>query len=166
MRTAIVTAAAAATLLTLASTSTAAPDRTVTLSREARHASWSTPVSVGPYVGVPALHSLVTRCLEPAFACDQTLVELDDPGDLTVEVTETSGTTPYNGFEMNLYKSDARGSVGATVARDVVYDERGSITGRRLAAGYYLVELAWGEGLSALDASVSLTPSTRRAVSP
>jgi hypothetical protein len=158
MRTRILVATAACAVLMSAGPSTAATDRTVTLSDRSRTTSWSGDLAVGSYVGVPALYSL-TRCAEPAFHCDTTLIRLSAAGDLTVTLDRgTPVALPYLGYSVTLYRSDAGGHQGAEVASDTSYGGTASAVGRGLAPGFYLAEIAWVDGAGSFAATATLTP--------
>ncbi len=159
MRTTVLTVTAAA-LFVFASPSSAAPDRSASLSRETPSTSWTSEVGVGPYVGSRTLYEK-TRCTEP-FTCDTTLLRLTTPGDLMVNVTERQ---PGDVFDvlMYLYRSDASGSPGSEIkGRGQFAGSGDSLSAQRLSAGYYLVRVEWFEGVGDYTGKATLTPIRKR----
>lgn len=161
MRIRVLLATAASAVLVLTGPSSAAPDRSVTLSDGARTASWSGDLAVGSYVGSPVLYS-VTRCAEPAFHCDATLIELTVRGDLTVDLTRGKPLgLPYLGYAVTLYRSSASGAKVARIDSDASYGGTATAFGRGLDPGFYLAEVSWEEGAGSFAAKATLTPQPK-----
>lgn len=158
MRIRILLVTAASAVLTLTAPSSAAPDRTVTLSEQSRTASWSSEPAVGSYVGSPPVHS-VTRCAEPAFDCDHTLIELTVAGSLRVDLNRGSLSLPYTGYAVALYRSSASGEKATRIAYHAAYGGTASAVGAELGPGFYLAEISWDEGGGSFDATATLTPA-------
>jgi len=140
MQVRLVTVAAAAAVIMLAVPSVAAPERSTTLSRDSRTASWTSDFRVGPYLGEPF------DCGEPHLGCDETLIRLTTSGDLTVRATQSLPATRAvdGGFVVDLYRSDAAGTVGKRLPiRQKRSADSDTLSASNLPAGYYLFEVKW-----------------------
>ncbi|MCA1823698.1 MAG: hypothetical protein ABR520_01815 [Mycobacteriales bacterium] len=159
-------ATAAAAVLLLATPSSAAPDRSVTLSRGTRTASWHSGFLVGTNLGFAPLYAL-TRCLDWPFSCDDTLIRLTGPGDLTVTVagpaTGPDADFILQGFDLFLFRSDAAGTTGAglttTRSRGSGSAHAASYTANRLRAGHYLAQVWRSEGVADYNGTAVFKPT-------
>ncbi len=162
MRRTVLAVAAAAVLATFASGASAAPDRSLTLSRDSRSAAWTGAIGLGTYVGSPLAYDTATRCQAAVHGCDTTLLRITTPGALTVRVdVKPSPTSPYfNWAAVHLYRSDAGGRVGErpryTARRTSTYSEELRV--ERVTPGYYLVEMEYVEGPGEYSGKATLRP--------
>lgn len=159
MRSIVLTVTAAA-LFVLASPSSAAPDRSATLSPQARSTTWSSEVGVGSYAGSRTAYEK-TRCVGP-FTCDATLLRITSSGDLAVNVTPRLPRDAFS-VDLHLFRSDAAGTAGRKVlTRRTHTDGTESLSAPRLTAGYYLVSVEWIEGAGDYVGKATLTPARGR----
>ncbi len=153
-------------VLALAAPSSAAPDRTHTLSRTKTSVSWESAPNVaeGPaYVFLNQFSDV--RCSNPAEACDDTLLLLESAGTLAVSA-QLSGplrTNDFYTFHFDLYRSDIAGSKGAPVGRrsGAVAAGKQTLTATGVRPGYYLVRVTGEEGVGSYSGRATLTPARR-----
>jgi hypothetical protein len=153
------TLAALGSVILLAVPSSAAPDRSFTLSSDARSASWSSPVNAGSYVYAVAAAEPPLRCAQD---CDETLLRLTRTGTLRLDVTARGPLTAPDVTYLHLivYRSDAKGSRGKELGSAATPSAH--LTLRNLPAGFYLAEVAWREGVSSVDGAATFAPAKRR----
>ncbi|MFN2624806.1 MAG: hypothetical protein ABR520_01825, partial [Mycobacteriales bacterium] len=158
MRRPVLAATAAAAVVAFASGASAAPDRSVKLSRDSRTASWTGDTGVGTYLGSPGPYERTTRCLEAVHGCDETLLRITAPGALTLRVEiDPSRAIPYwSSLRVNLYRSDASGRIGKP---EPYKQGRDGKTVERVTPGYYLVEVEYMEGPGNYSATATLRPT-------
>jgi hypothetical protein len=139
----------------------AAPDRSMSLSAAQPSAAWSTETGVGTYTG--AAYDLVTRCAEAVNGCDRTLLNVTVKGDLTLRAATrgAASNAPYvNYLKVNLYRSDAAGTQGTLVAWTGVWGPGvAEMVVPRLAAGRYLAEVEFEQGVMSADVTAHLVPA-------
>lgn len=160
MRRTIVATTAAAMLITLASGASAAPDRSLVLSRDSRTASWTSEVHVGKYTYSSPPTEPVTHCLT---RCDETLIKLGAPGVLQITVTQQGPLTSKDFYytRYTLYRSDAAGhKIRVTDSSRCAAGQPGSCWNS--SAGFYLFEVEWEEGVGSYSGTATLTPTRPR----
>lgn len=130
---------AAVVLILVAAPSYAAPERSVTLTSDARTASWKSDFRIGPYFGEGV------GCNRDALGCETTLIRLTRRGSLSVTTTQSVPTDGVDGqLILDLYQSDADGTAGKLLpVKEKSSGETQTISADRLAAGYYLLEVKW-----------------------
>lgn len=107
MRRTVFAATLIALMATLGSAASAAPDRSVALSRNSLTASWTSEVNVGNYLYTSDL----TRAYGCVQGCDETLIKVGVPGSLRVVVSKRGPLTSQDFYFLGvtLYGSDAAG---------------------------------------------------------
>jgi hypothetical protein len=163
----LLTATAAALVVTPAAS--AAPDGTVNYGQPSW--TWSGGPMNGPLVpavidvvtGDPETGSSTVRCT-PVYECDDTLVHVEEPGDLAFRLEQHPG--PVQGvvvvsnddIDLYVYASDAEGTVGMELGRSFQYARPELVELFDAPAGYYLVRAATYNGVQpTYDAGVTLT---------
>jgi hypothetical protein len=146
-------------LVALTAPASAEPDRSLTLSPDARTASWRTPVNVGSYVYAVSVADDALRCAQD---CDETLVRITRAGTLRLDVVAQGPVTApdLTYLQLTVYRSDAKGSKGKVVGRAAT--PAGQVTLKNAAAGFYLAEVAWREGVASYDGKASFVPARPR----
>lgn len=161
MRRTVLTAIAAAVLVTLASAASAAPDRSVVLSSDSPTASWTSRVNVGAHVG----YSDFTKDLRCITPCDQTLIRVSTPGTLRV-VAKKGGPLSSNDFYVlvpSIHRSDANGSELAPIRTQQLHSrDSESLTTGSLRPGFYLFKVESREGVGYYEGTATLIPATKR----
>ena len=155
MRTAVVSVAVGTFLLGLGTTSSAAPDRTLRLSRQSPSATWTSDIGVGPFVSAfPVAWDLV-RCTEPAFQCDDTLLELSQGGDLEIKVVGGGPAAHPDLYTLGLrlFRSDASGTKRSEVRTESLNNRQRA---RALPPGFYVTEVSWMEGVGNYTGTATL----------
>lgn len=152
----------AALAVALAAPSSAAPDRTLILTKDAPSATWNGSLTVGT---VPFGGDLSERlaCIEPTQGCDETLIQLKKPGTLTVIARDT-GPLPSSYFftyYLGLFRSDASGRAGVRVGKYSFRNGEDVVTATDLPAGHYLARVVYGEGASSYAGRATFVPTSR-----
>ncbi len=130
--------AASALVLVVATPSSAAPQRSITLTPEGRTASWTSDLRAGPYSGF--------ECDQRALGCETTLITLTRAGVLSVATTQRVPGDTYEGggLALSVTRSDDKGNAGRPVnSTSRRSGATTSISTRSLAAGYYLLSVSW-----------------------
>lgn len=139
MRARVLAFLAASAAVLVASPSSAAPERSITLTQDRRTASWSSDLRVGPYLGDGF------GCDQEALGCETSLIRLSGPGSLSITTKQRIATDAVDGrLLLGLVTSDATARAGRSVS--IIRQRsagRASITARSLAAGYYLLLVHW-----------------------
>ena len=99
---------AVAAILCVAAVAIAAPDRTATLSAAAAELSWTGPEASGSY-DVLGDYSVANCSKEEATYCDQTLLNIESGGPVTLDVDISGFSNPESDFDLRVYKSDEAG---------------------------------------------------------
>jgi len=130
---------AAVALVLVAAPSFAAPERSITLTSDARTASWTSDFRIGPYFGESV------GCNRDALGCETTLIRLSRRGGLSVTTTQSVPTDDVDGrLILDLFRSDADGTAGTLIpVKEQSAGGTQSISVGPLAAGYYLLEVKW-----------------------
>jgi hypothetical protein len=104
-----------------------------------------------------------TACTE-VETCDDTLVKIEEPGDLTVAITGKEGDTPalpvIGGSDLDLYvfASDAQGAAGEPVGESISTGSNETVTLTEATPGYYLVQVRFYHAVNATySATATLT---------
>jgi hypothetical protein len=104
-----------------------------------------------------------TACTE-VETCDDTLVKIEESGDLTFTITGENGDTPelpvIGAADLDLYifASDAQGAKGEPVAESATGEPSETVTLFAAEPGYYLVQVRFYHAVNAtFDASATLT---------
>jgi len=126
----------AAALVLVATPSSAAPERSITLTKERRAASWTSDFRVGPDIGL---------CDREALGCETTLIRLTRDGALSITTKQRVAPNALGGqLFLDLARSNAKGAKGKPVStKEQRSGSTVSITARSLAAGYYLLVVSW-----------------------
>ena len=130
---------AASALVLLATPSSAAPERSITLTPNARTASWTSDFRLGPYFGESV------GCDRESLGCETTLIRLTRAGALSVTTTQRVPTNALDGrLILDLFRSRAAGDAGQHISTQQQRSGGAvSISARSLPAGYYLLEVKW-----------------------
>jgi len=130
---------AAVALVLVAAPSSAAPERSITLTPAARTASWTSDFRVGPYFGEGV------GCSREALGCETMLIQLSRRGGLSVTTTLRVPTGALDGrLILDLFRSDAKGTTGKLIpVKEQSSGGTQSISVGLLPAGYYLLEVKW-----------------------
>lgn len=141
MRKIVATALAVLASILLATPSSAAPERSITLTPSERFATWTSDFRVGPYLGEPF------GCNRDSLGCETTLIRLTRAGALSVTTTQSLPTHAADGrLFVDLFRSDPTGVALAQIATE---DQRAggttSLSARGLKSGYYLLRVEWYE---------------------
>ena len=138
---------AAVLAIAIAAVATAAPAREGSVSATAPVFSWDGGPSNGSGQGVAA-----TRCTPGFYECDDTLVQVKDPGDLVAEVKAGEGA---NDLDIAIYKSDESGTTDSAPgadnpnAEDTSTGKDAKTTLKKVTPGYYVVRVRTFDGIQA-----------------
>ncbi|MDX6664188.1 MAG: hypothetical protein QOG68_394, partial [Solirubrobacteraceae bacterium] len=94
-------------------------------------------------------------CTQVIQSCDFTLIDLVDPGTLTVSTSSTDKTLVD--LDLHLYTSDADGTQGDSLGDSTGGSPTESIS-QDLDPGYYLVKADWFAGAGAYEGTASFAP--------
>ena len=131
----------------VAATAFAVPARQGTVSVAAPTYAWDGGPSNGSGQGVAAV-----RCTPVVYECDDTLVEVKDPGDLYAEVKAGEGA---NDLDIAIYKSDASGTTDSQPnadnpdVEDVSTGPDAKTTLKKVTPGFYVVRVRIFDGIQA-----------------
>jgi hypothetical protein len=137
----------AAVSVLLAATAFAAPVREGAVSASAPVYAWDGGPGNGSGQGVAA-----ARCTPVVYECEDTLVKVDDPGDLVAEVKAGEGA---NDLDVAIYKSDESGTTDSAPnadnpnAEDVSTGKDAKTTLKKVTPGYYVVRVRIFDGVQA-----------------
>ncbi len=140
MRTRALVVTAVSALVLVATPSSAAPQRSITLTPDARTTSWTSDLRIGPYIGSPV------NCDRKSLGCETTLIRLTRAGALTVIAAQRvpRGNAEGGGLNLSLFQSGTTGDAGEAIGtQERRSGATASISARWLAAGYYLLKVSW-----------------------
>lgn len=139
MRTRALALLAAVTAVLAAPASSAAPERTITLTPNARAATWTSDFRIGPYFG-PGV-----GCDRDSLGCETMVIRLTRAGAVSVTTTLRVPTTAVGGqLILDLFRNDAKGTAGKPLTtHEQQSGATKSISARSLPAGSYLLEITW-----------------------
>jgi hypothetical protein len=148
-----------------------------TLSSSARTYAWEG----GPGNGVgqnaapptPGASYANARCTDIYF-CDNELLELKEPGSLTIEIKAGEGS---NDLDIRLYPSDASGTAPGgpqpgseppkPIAEDISTNKDAKITVKGLKAGFYVAQVAFFNAQEGMyNGTAAFTPAAPPAAAP
>ena len=158
----LVAAAALATLV--AATAFAAPTHEGTVSAAAPTFAWDGGPANGSGQGVAAM-----RCTPAVYECEDTLVEVKDPGDLYAEVKAGDGA---NDLDIAIYKSDASGTTNSAPnadspdAEDVSTGKDAKTTLKKVTPGFYVVRVRIFDGIQATWKGTAILKTPPPATAP
>jgi hypothetical protein len=158
----LVAAAALATLL--AATAFAVPARQGTVSAAAPTYAWDGGPANGSGQGVSQV-----RCTPAVYECEDTLVEVKDPGDLYAEVKAGDGA---NDLDIAIYKSDASGTTNSSPgadspdAEDVSTGKDAKTTLKKVTPGFYVVRVRIFDGVQATWKGTAILKTAAPAPAP
>jgi hypothetical protein len=162
-------AAAAAALLLTPALASAAPAGTISLDGPAKY-SWTGGPGNGllpdvvDLVGVGPVSSSKFKCGDPTYDCQDTLIKVDSPGDLTFDLHGDSGSPtdtsadpedPVFGDKVRLdldaflYASDASGTIGDEVANSTTPYGEESAVASAVEPGYYVARVVFYQAVNA-----------------
>lgn len=109
-------------------------------------------------------------CKTPGIRpCEDVLINLLEPGKLSIKVDGGSGDPPEGDVDLILYKSDASGAQGDKIAEGVAKGPD-SVTVAKAAAGYYLAHVdyyhAFNTGYAGIATLVPSAPAVTAPVAP
>ena len=131
-----------------AATAFAAPARQGTVSAAAPVYAWDGGPANGSGQGVAAV-----RCTPAVYECEDTLVEVKDPGDLFAEVKGGEGA---NDLDVAIYKSDADGTTDSAPnadnpnSEDISEGPNAKTTLKKVTPGFYVVRVRIFDGIQAV----------------
>jgi hypothetical protein len=139
----------AGVLAALAAAALAAPARQGTVSASAPTYNWDGGPGNGNGLGTAAL-----RCTPSVYECEDTLVEVKDPGDLYAFIKAGEGA---NDLDVAIYKSDASGTTASDPvngdqpdAEDISTGKDSRTTLKRVNPGFYVVRVRVFDGADAV----------------
>ena len=138
----------AAVSVLMAATAFAAPAREGAVSAAAPVFAWDGGPGNGSGQGVAAV-----RCTPGIYECEDTLVKVNDPGDLVAEVKAGEGA---NDLDVAIYKSDESGATDSEPnadnpnAEDVSTGPDAKTTLKKVTPGYYVVRVRIFDGVQAV----------------
>jgi hypothetical protein len=131
----------------LAATAFAAPKHNGTVSSAAPTFAWEGGPGNGSGQGVAAM-----RCQPAVYECEDTLIEVKNPGDLFAEVKGGDGA---NDLDVAIYKSDAQGTTDSPPnadnpdVEDVSTGKDSKTTLKKVTPGFYVVRVRIFDGIQA-----------------
>jgi hypothetical protein len=135
--------------LLVAATALAVPARQGTVSVAAPVYTWDGGPGNGSGQGVAA-----ARCTPGVYECEDTLVEVKDPGDLYAEVKAGANATD---LDIAIYKSDASGTTAGDPVNGDKPDAEDTSTGKdakttlkKVTPGFYVVRVRIFDGIQAV----------------
>lgn len=141
----LVAAAALATLVS--ATAFAVPTHEGTVSAAAPTFAWDGGPANGSGQGVSQV-----RCTPLVYECEDTLIEVKDPGDLFAEIKAGDGA---NDLDVAIYKSDASGTTDSAPGadnpdtEDVSTGKDAKTTLKKVTPGFYIVRVRIFDGIQA-----------------
>ena len=146
----------------------AAPAREGTVSAAAPIFAWDGGPGNGIGQGVAAV-----RCTPAIYECEDTLIDLKDPGDLFAEAKGGDGA---NDIDIAIYASDASGTTDSPpggpdnpLVEDISEGKDAKVTAKKLKPGFYVVRVRTFDGVQAVwkgKAELKLPPPPAPAVAP
>jgi hypothetical protein len=147
--------AAAAALAVFAAPAAAAPNRSHTFDVNDLDAyGWTTDAGTGALA--TSTVSNKAACTQVLQSCDFTLIQLTDPGTLTVTTSSTDKTLVD--ADLHLYTSDATGAQGDLVSQSNGGSPSEAVSVDGLDPGFYLVKIDWFVGYGSVEAKASYAP--------
>jgi hypothetical protein len=146
--------AALVALAATAAPAVAAPARTGTLGVDHTEPfTWT----FGPGTGVLSDATVASKvpCTAPLQTCDSTLIEVTDPGTLTVGTTSADPTLVD--LDLYLFTSDETGAQGDQLASGVTFSPTETVAAD-VDPGYYLVRADYMTGAGSYSGTASYTP--------
>ena len=145
----LATVLVAGVLAVLAATALAAPVRQGTVSAAAPVYAWDGGPGNGSGQGTAAV-----RCTPAVYECEDTLVEVKDPGDLTAVIKAGDGA---NDLDVAIYKSDSSGTTAGDPvngdqpnSEDISTGKDAKTTLKKVAPGFYVVRVRIFDGNQAV----------------
>ncbi len=150
-------------LVLVASPSSAAPDRTVTLSASSRTASWQSALGVATFGFSPLLYEQ-THCAKrggDVVTCDQTAMRVMSAGSLEITIAPegSPNSGPIYAHTVELHRVGPDGQPGGPVKlRSSRAGSKNIYASGVVPAGSYLLEVSWLEGVGKYSGDAELKP--------
>jgi hypothetical protein len=141
----------------LAAAPAQAADRDASVSAATPTAAWTSPFKAG-FVYTSSVSSQIPACTEVIFACDTTLVKVEDENLRVRFKTASKDTDTLSDVDLHVYRSDENGTMGALLGESTSPAVDETVTVNKAAPGHYLVVVDWYLGAGTYDGSVQLTP--------